>query len=829
MTSFLTDVAYAVRTFAKRPAFAVTAIGTLALGIGATMAIFGVVNAVLLRPLPYQDPGKLVYIWEDMRNRSVTDFPWPPADFADLRAQASRFESVAALTTGRQVFVGSGGSDGVDQVRTGAATPNLFRLLGARMAIGSDFTEADGTPPPPQPQSRPNGSSAQPRTSPRTILSYQFWQRRFGADPRVVGRVVRLGDHQFDVIGVLEPGFELLFPPNTNVERVPDIWTPLRVDFAAGSRMDGFLRVIGRLKPDVSLADAQGEVDAFAADLRARFPIKQTSGVYLRVERMDTDLVSDVRASIVALMGAVTFVLLISCANVASLLLVRAAARERELAVRAALGSSRWRLVQQMLAESLVIALVAVLTGLGLSWLGIRLLIALGPADLPRLDHVRIDPMVVSFGVVVGILSAVVFSLLPAVRASRPAVMDLVRRAGRMTGPGSGSVLRNAVVVIEVTLSCVLLVGSGLMIRSFVALQRAKPGYDARNVLTFLIPNVRIPDPQARRAFMRDLGRRLEAMPGVQGATAASPFPLDGRIANARWGLEEALANPSKFQQATMYVVLPGFFETMRTRLIEGRTFAETDNSPDARVIVIDRILAAKAFHGQSAVGRTLLARIRTPEPERFQVIGVVDHQRHESLAADGREAMYVADAYLGYGVANRWAVRTIGDPLSLAHAVRALVTELSPRSAAIEVQPMDVFADHARAQTRFALALIGVFAAIALLLTAVGLYSVLSTAVRQRTPEIGVRMAFGAGYGSILGMMVGHGLRLSAVGIACGVVVAAVLTRLMRTMLVGVEPTDLATFATMIVCFIILAIIACGVPAARAARLDPMVALRGE
>ena len=695
------------------------------------------------------------------------------------------------------------------------------------MVLGSDFTDADGAPLPQQ--SRPNGSSAQPRTSPRTILSYQFWQRRFGADPRVVGRVVRLGDHQFDVIGVLEPGFELLFPPNTNVERVPDFWTPLRVDFAAGSRMDGFLKVIGRLKPDVSLADAQGEVDALAADLRARFPIKQTSGVYLRVERMDTDLVSDVHASIVALMGAVTFVLLISCANVANLLLVRAAARERELAVRAALGSSRWRLVQQILAESLVIALMAFLTGLGLSWLGIRLLIALGPADLPRLDHVRIDPTVVSFGVVVGILSAVVFSLLPAVRASRPAVMDLVRRAQRMTGPGSGSVLRNAVVVIEVTLSCVLLVGSGLMIRSFVALQRAKPGYDTRNVLTFLIPNVRLPDPQARRAFMRDLGSRLEAMPGVQGATAASPFPLDGRIANARWGLEEALANPSKFQQATMYVVLPRFFETMRTRLIEGRTFAETDNTPDARVIVIDRILAAKAFHGQSAVGRTLLARIRTPEPERFQVIGVVDHQRHESLAADGREAMYIADAYLGYGVANRWAVRTTGDPLALAHAVRTLVTELSPRSAAIEVQPMDVFVDHARAQTMFALALIGVFAAIALLLTAVGLYSVLSTAVRQRTPEIGVRMAFGARYGSILGMMVGHGLRLSAVGIACGVVLAAVLTRLMRTMLVGVEPTDLATFATMIVCFIILAIIACGVPAARAARLDPMVALRGE
>jgi len=378
-------------------------------------------------------------------------------------------------------------------------------------------------------------------------------------------------------------------------------------------------------------------------------------------------------------------------------------------------------------------------------------------------------------------------------------------------------------------LSCVLLVGSGLMIRSFVALQRAEPGYDTRHVLTFLIPNVRIPDAQARRAFMRDLGARLEALPGVQGATAASPLPLDGRMANARLGTEEALANPSTFQQATMYVVLPGFFEKMRTRLIEGRTFAETDNTPEARVIVIDRILAAKAFHGQSAVGRTLLARIRTPEPERFQVIGVIEHQRHESLAVDGRETMYIPDAYVGYGVANRWAVRTTGDPLALGHAVRTLVTELSPRSAAIDVQPMEDLVDRARAQTKFALVLIGVFAAIAAVLTAVGLYSVLSIAVRQRTPEIGLRMAFGAGYGSILTMMVGHGLRLSSVGIACGVVAAAALTRWMRTMLVGVEPTDLATFATMTVSVMVLAIIACGVPAARAARLDPTVALRGE
>jgi putative ABC transport system permease protein len=328
---------------------------------------------------------------------------------------------------------------------------------------------------------------------------------------------------------------------------------------------------------------------------------------------------------------------------------------------------------------------------------------------------------------------------------------------------------------------------------------------------------------------MRDLRGRLEAMPGVIGATAATPLPLDGRTQNARWGTEEALTDPTKFQQATTYVVTPGYFEAMRTRVIEGRTFTEADNMPDARRIVIDRRLASKAFPGQSAVGRSLLARVRTPEPERFEVIGVVDHQRHESLAADGREAMYLTDGYMTFGAASRWAVRTSEDPASLAPLVRAAVAGLNARVGVIEVQPMEVFVGQARAQTKFALILIAIFAAIALVLAAVGLYGVLSTAVRQRTAEIGVRMAFGAGHGAIFRMMVAQGLRLSAAGIACGLVAAFALTGVMRTLLVGVEPTDPVTFAAMAAGFFVIAIIACGVPALRAARLDPMVALREE
>ncbi|HVL68695.1 MAG TPA: ABC transporter permease [Vicinamibacterales bacterium] len=829
MRELVSDVEYAVRLFHKRPAFAVTAILTLALGIGAAAAIFSVVNAVLLRPLPYERPERLVHVATDMRNRNVQDFPWAPADFHDLRSTTTAFSDVAGLVTGRQVFVTPGRPE-ADQVSTGAATPNLFRLLGARVMLGSDFRDEDGAPavPPPAAQGQPGPAAVGP-PPPRTILSHQFWTRRFGADPSVVGTVVRLGEQPFEVIGVLEPAFELLYPPGINVERAPDLWTPLAVDFASGSRINVFLRVLARLEDGVPLAEAQREVDALAADLRAQFAIKNTAGMHFRVEPMHEDLVRDVRPVILALMGAVTFVLLIACANVANLLLVRAAARERELAVRAALGGTRWRIVRQLLTESLLLAAAAIVLGLVLAWIGVRVLIAFGPENLPRLQHVSVDPRVVAFAALAGLVSIVLFGLLPAVRASSPDIMNLLRRSGRSGALASGRWTRAAVVTLEVALCFVLLVGSGLMIRSFVALQRVEPGFDHANVLTFFTPNLNIPDAGARHAFMRELRARLKALPGVIDATAATPLPLDGREQNARYGTEEALADPSKFGQATIHTVLPGYFEAMRTRIIDGRGFTDADNRSDSRSIVIDRVLAEKAFPGERAVGRTLLARVNTQEPQRYEVIGVVEQQRHRTLAREDREALFVPDAWFGHGVANRWAVRTSGDPMALAGAARALVAELNPKAAAIEIQPMSALVAGKQAETKFSLVLIGIFAAVALVLASVGLYGVLSTAVRQRTAEIGVRMAFGAAHVSIFRMVVSQGLRLSAVGIAVGILAALLLTRALRTMLVGVEPTDPATFATMAAAFLLIAAVACGVPALRAARLDPMVALRDE
>jgi len=830
MSNLLQDLSFALRGFIRRPAFAITAIATLGLGIGVTTAIFSVVDAVLMQPLPYHDPASLVHIAADMRARNVEDFPHAPPDFADIRTQGTMFEGVAGLVTGRNVFVTENGD--AELLRNGATTPNLFRVLGTRIVAGRDFSDAEGLPPV-QPDQAPGNQQAGPQQAPPpqpAIISYEFWQRRFGGDRAVLNTVVQFGDPRFLIIGVLEPGFELFYPPNVaGVERVVDLWTPLAFDFSAASRINVFMRIIARLRPGVPLEAAQGQADAIAADLRRQFPIKETSGLYFRVVPMHEDLVAEVRPSILALMGAVVFVLLIACANVANLLLVRAASRERELAVRSALGSSRWRIVRQLLAESLMLSAGAAVLGVGLAWAGVRVLTAIGPDNLPRLDAVTIDLPIVLFAIGVAVLSSVVFGLLPAVRASRPDVMDLLRRGGRMGSLAGGKWLRNGVVIAEVALSFVLLVGSGLMIRSFIALQRVDPGYDVSNVLTFLIPNLPLPEAAARQAFQRDFQTRLASLPGVTAVTAANPLPLDGGLANSRWGTEEAASDPTKFQQADVRIVLPGYFEAMRTRLIEGRTFTEADSHPESRDVIIDRVFARKAFGHESAVGRTLLVRLNAPDALPHRVIGVVEHQRHTTLASDGRETIYVPDGYFQYGAANRWAVRSTGDPMQLVPQAKAALAELMPRAGAIEIQPMEAFVAEAQAETRFALMLIGLFAFIAIVLASVGLYSVLSTAVRQRTSEIGVRMAFGAEQGNIFRMMVGQGLTLSAVGIAVGVALALGLVGAMQSMLVGVEPTDPATFAAIALTFVVIAVVACGVPALRAARMNPLSALRDD
>jgi putative ABC transport system permease protein len=835
MQSLLKDVTYAWRTLRSNPAFSLTAIITLALGIGASTAIFSVVNAVLLRPLPYGEADRLTLIWGDMVKRDVKDFPFPPGDLPDLRQQGTLFQEMAGVSTFRQPLVGDGGEP--EQVNFAGVTENVFTVLHARILLGRNFNESDATPLPTPPQAAPGaappppavGPDGQPAVVASWILSYGFWQRRYGGDRNVIGKMVDVGNGRAEIIGVVAPGFELLFPPSAGIERNPDIYSALRINYATASRTNVFLDMIGRLKPGVTLPQAQQQLDNIAADLRRRFPIKDAAGLRIRAEWMREDLVADVRPAIIALMGAVSFVLLIACANVANLMLVRAASRERELAVRSALGGTRWGLIRQMLTESMLIAILGALVGFALAQAGIKLLLVLAPENLPRLDSVSADPIVLAFTVLAGVVSAAAFGIVPALRASRPDLADILRSAGRTGGLARGRRIRNVVVTAEVALSFVLLIGCGLMLRSFIALQRVDPGYDPKGLLTFFAVSGRPGGPDVQAGIIRQLAERLRSVPGVTGVTAASPLPLDGGVVNARWGTEVAVTDPSKFQQANVHIVLPGYFKVMRSKFIEGRDFTEADNNPNAVLAIIDRNFAAKAFPGQSAVGKRLFVRVRSNDPEWFEVIGVVDRERHETLAADGREAMYLTDGLFGHGAVSRWVVRTNGNPNALVPTVRSAIKEVDRQMPVSEVQPMTAFVDRAMASTRFALALIATFAAIAVVLAAVGLYGVLSTVVRQRTAEIGVRMAFGANTSSIFQLVIGHGLRLSAIGIALGGIGAVALTRGMKTMLVGVRPTDPLTFVAIGVLFMAVAAVSSWIPARRAAGLDPNVALRDE
>jgi predicted permease len=819
------DLQYAIRTLLKSPVFSLTAIITIALGIGASTAIFSVTNAVLLRPLPYKDPDRLVVIGGDMRTRNIFDERESYENYADLRnATTPVFDDMAGVATFRGIVPRQDGSP--EQVKTALVTANFFRLIGAHIAAGRDFSDSDGQPtPPPDPTADP---TKQPPPPPAiAIISYEYWQRRFGGSAEIFGHPLRNGAPGSPVIvGVLAPGFELEFRASSNVDRHPDIWTALRVNYDNRNRNAYYLRGVARMKPGISLDRVQELSELAAADVRKNFPIYGTSNFHYHIEPMKQHLVAEVRPAILALMGAVIFLLLIACANVANLLLVRMSLRERELAVRTALGGSRWRLIRQMLAEALMLAGAGTILGIGLAYAGIRGLIAISPENLPRLENIAIDPAVLAFSILAGLASAAIFGTAPALRASRPNVMHMLRGSGRTAGLGGGG-LRNAVAVIEVALSFVLLIGSGLMVRSFIALQHIELGFDANHLLTFQLLGGRRQSPQERAAKVREIQTSLRELGGVESVTAAALVPLAGGYSTIRWGKEDALSDPSKYQATDAQSVLPGFFETMRTPLIAGRTFTDADNAPDRKFVIVDQMLAAKAFPRESAVGKRILIRIQTPEPEWVEIIGVVAHQRVNSLAEPEHEQVYFSDGFRNFGSVNSWILRTAGDPARLAPAVRAAIGKLDPNLLINEMQPMPIWVDHAQAGTRFSLLLIGVFGAIAVLLTSVGLYGVLSTFVRQRTAEIGVRMALGAAPANIFSLVVSHGLRLSAMGIGIGVIAAAALTRVMATMLVGVRPTDLITFLAIAALFFAIAAISCWIPARRAAGLAPTIALR--
>lgn len=824
------NIALAVRVLRRNPAFTAIAVLTIALGVGASTAIFSVTNAVLLRPLPYPHPGQLVIAGMDLTKRNVHGLPFSNADYLDLKnGTRQQFSDMAGVFTFHLAVQGEDGKP--DEVKTAIVTTNFFSLMGGRILYGRDFTAQDGTPRPPAPPPGTADAAAAPKVPQMTIVSYDYFEKKLGGNRGAIGHsLVAEGMPNALVVGVLAPGFRLYFPPEDTIESDADLWEANRLGYDAAQRNDFSITPVARLKDGVTVQQAQSAADAVAAEGRRLYPIDASVGYQISLQAMRAHLVAQVKPAILALMGSVIFLLLIACANVGNLLLVRASLREHEFAVRAAMGANRRRLIAPLFTEACLLSAAGTAAGLALAWAGIRELRALAPENLPRLETVGIDGRVLVFTALAGLVAAVLFGLLPAWRASQPELMNVLRGTSRISGLASGAFLRNGVVMAEVALSFVLLVGSGLMFRSFLDLQRIDPGFDAHHLLTFQLQlpanPAKRPSAAERAAMIRQIEERLSAIPGVESVTASFPFPLTGNFSPIRWGTEGAQADPSQFQATDFQFVLPGYFKTMRTPLLAGRTFTEDDNLPGPSNVIVDQELARKAFPGQSAVGKRILIRIRTPQAEWVQIVGVVGHQREESLAAPGREQIYFPDAFVGSGAVRSWALRTSGSASSYETQVRAAIEGISRGYLVTRMEPAETVVREAQAGTRFSLLLIALFAVIAGLLAGVGLYGVLATAVRQRTPEIGVRMAMGADRGHIVRLVVMQGVRLSVIGIALGFVAALVLGRVMTAMLVGVKATDPLTYASMIAVFLAIAGIASWVPAQRAAGLDPKTAL---
>ncbi|HEV8042232.1 MAG TPA: ABC transporter permease [Bryobacteraceae bacterium] len=813
--SLIKDMTYAGRTLRRSPIFTATAALTLALGIGASTAIFSVTDAVLLRPLPYPDSNRLALVFWNFRAANVENFLYSNADFFDLRAGTKPiFEDIGGVAGFRAFVTREDGS--AEQISKALVTTNFFRLMGARIAFGRDFNSPDGVPQPGEPGVLiPPGSVA--------ILSYEYWQRRYGGSNAVLGQEMRYaGQRGPRIIGVLAPGFKLFFPPAARTDASPDVWVANNIGYDAAHRNLLTVGVIGRLRNGLTLRQAQDQLDALTPEIRKN-SFDPTGR--LRLKPMQRYLVEEVRPAILALLGAAIFLLLVACANVANLLLVRASLRERELAVRAALGGSWWRLVTQMLAEAVLLSALGTLAGAVLAWLGIRGLLLITPANLPRIESVAMDWRVLLFAALAGLCAVGIFGVAPALRAARPDVIQILGGGGRTAGLGAGHWLRSSAVIAEVALSFVLLVGSGLMLRSFVELRRVNPGYDPHGLLTFFTTrDWPLTRQNGRLELLREIRDRLRALPGVENATEALALPLGGgfRPANSATRPQTTLASA---EGADFEQVWPGYFETLRTPVLAGRTFTEDDNAPGRNLVVIDQVLAARAFPNEPAVGK----RIHVPNPANpwAEVIGVVAHQRLFSLADRGRETIYFSDGFWGIGVSRYWMLRTGADPAKYAAAVRAEIAKIDRQVVVSKMRPMDVLVDQDQAGTRLSLLLIGIFALIAVLLASVGLYGVLATVVRQRTAEIGVRMAVGATPVSIFKLVIGQGLYLSAVGLAIGLLAALGLTRWMTSMLVEVKPADPSTFAVMTLLFLLVAVLASWVPAARAASLDANTALR--
>ncbi|HEV2914295.1 MAG TPA: ABC transporter permease [Pyrinomonadaceae bacterium] len=809
MRILLQDLRYGFRMLLKRPGFTTVAVVALALGIGANTAIFSVVNGVLLRPLPFKEPERLVAVWEtnaqfegEMRNRNELAL----GNFLDWRAQNQVFEQLAALSYASANLTGVGEPE---RIQSFVATTNLFQTLGVQPFLGRAFLPEEESP----------------QSARAVILSHGLWQRRFGSDPKLVGKALTLNGNQYTVVGVMPPGFQLQFPTSIQV----DMWLPMRIDPADADRKTHYLYALGRLRPGVSLEQAQAGMSAISGQLQQQYP-ETNAGKGAHVVSLHGQLVGNVRPYIYVLFAAVGFVLLIACANVANLLLARVAARSKEVAIRIALGAGRLRLIRQLLTESIMLSALGGLLGLLLAYWGIDLLIALSPSDVPRLSEIGLHGPVFGWTFGVSLLTGLLFGLAPALQASKPDLNEALKESGRSTGGLRRSRMRSLLVVSEVALALVLLVGAGLMIKSFMRLRQVSPGFEPSNLLTMNIslPRQKYKEKQQANIFFDQLFERLRTVPGVESVGGVDPLPLSNSNTTTGFIVEggPVLASADR-PEVGQRAVTPGYFQTMRIPLLKGRQFSEQDREDAPLAVIINEAAARRFWPTEEVIGKRLGFEDDGKDVWR-EVVGIVGNVKHERLDAEAKPEVYFPYRQYPKNFMSL-VVRTSSEPLNMIASVREQVLAIDRDQPVFDIMTMEQRISRSVAQSRFIMLLLGLFSALALLLAAVGIYGVMAYVVAQRTHEIGIRMALGAQARDVLRMVIRQGMTLAFVGVGIGLLGAFALTRLMSSLLFGVTATDPLTFILVALVLSAVALVAIIIPARRATRVDPMIALRYE